>query len=297
MKTRANGIEIEYETFGNAGDDPLLLVMGLGGQLTLWDEAFCQMLADRGHYTIRFDNRDVGLSTHFDKAGAPNLVQLMTASANGGEPPEVAYTLDDMADDAAGLLDALSIERAHLVGASMGGMIARTVAIRHPDRVKSLVSIMSNTGHPDSPVAKPEVLAVLMQPPAETREAAIEGAVATWEKIGSPGFPFDEERIRARSARDYDRAYHPEGTARQLAAVTVHGDREPALSKLSTPTLVIHGSDDPLVPPGNGQRTADAIPGAELLMIEGMGHDMPPGAFAQITDAIATHAKLSSRAS
>lgn len=293
MRTTANGIEIEYETFGAAGNDPLLLIMGLGGQMTLWDEEFCEMLADAGFYTIRFDNRDVGLSTWFDEAGTPDMVQLMMATAQG-EPPATPYTLDDMADDTAALLDALSIEHAHVVGASMGGMIAQTVAIRHPQRVRSLVSIMSSTGNPEAPQAKPEVMAKLMAPPPSTREARIEQSVDLWKTIGSPGFPMDEARIRERSGRDYDRAFHPEGTARQMAAIVTHGNREEQLSRLAIPTLVIHGAADPLVPPGNGELTANAIPGAELLVIDGMGHDLPPAAFRRLSDAITGFAKRAS---
>jgi len=290
MRATANGIEIEYETFGPPDGDPLLLIMGLGGQMTLWDEAFCEALASRGHLTIRFDNRDVGLSTWFDQAGVPDLAQAMMASLSG-DPLEPPYTLDDMADDAAGLLDALSIDRAHVVGASMGGMIAQTFAIRHPARLTSLVSIMSATGHPDSPQAKPEVMAKLLAPPPDTREGRIEQSLDLWRTIGSPGFEMDEARIRERSGRDFDRAFHPEGTVRQMAAIVAHGSREEALARVAAPSLVIHGAADPLVPPGSGERTARAIPGAELLMIDGMGHDLPPQLFGTLANAIASHAR------
>jgi pimeloyl-ACP methyl ester carboxylesterase len=290
MRATANEIEIEYDTFGPSDGDPLLLIMGLGAQMTLWDEEFCEMLGELGHRTIRFDNRDVGLSTWFDDAGLPDMVQLMTASAQG-ETVSSPYSLYDMADDAAGLLDALSIERAHIVGASMGGMIAQALAIRHPKRLRSLVSIMSSTGHPDAPQAKPEVLGKLMAPPPETREARIEQSVDLWRTIGSPGFETDYDRIRARSGRDYDRAFHPEGTVRQMAAVVANGSREERLAEVKVPTLVIHGAADPLVPPGCGERTAQAIPGANLLMIDGMGHDLPPQLFRRISDAIAANAR------
>jgi len=289
MRTSANGIEIEYETFGPTSGDPLLLVMGLGAQLTLWDDEFCQMLADTGFFAIRYDNRDIGLSSYFDHAGPPDMMKLMMARAQG-DPVQTAYTLDDMADDAAGLLDALSIDRAHVVGASMGGMIAQTIAIRHGARVKSLVSVMSTTGSPDAEPAKPDVMAALMRPPAGSREAQIEQSIDLNRTIGSPGFARDEQRTRERIARDYDRAFHPEGTQRQMAAIVTADSRMDALGQLRMPTLVIHGDADVLVPPSNGQQTARAIPGAELMMIEGMGHDFPPEIFERVTKAIADNA-------
>jgi len=289
MCTSANGIDIEYETFGEPSQDPLLLVMGLGAQLTLWDENFCQMLADRGFFAIRYDNRDIGLSTYFDEAGPPDMMKLMMASAQG-EPVKVAYTLGDMANDAAGLLNALSIDRAHIVGASMGGMIAQAIAIQHGPRVKSLVSVMSTTGGPDAEPAKPEVMAALMKTPAPNRESQIEQSIELNATICSPGFPRDEQRARDRIARDYDRAFHPEGTQRQMAAIVASDSRLEGLGRLTMPALVIHGDADVLVPPSNGKQTADAIPGAELLNIEGMGHDFPPAIFERITDAIANNA-------
>jgi len=289
MRADVRGIEIEYETFGEPSGDPLLLIMGLGAQLTLWDEAFCQMLAERGFYAIRFDNRDIGLSSYFDEAGLPDLPSLMMAAAEG-RSIELPYRMDDMADDAAGLLEALGIERAHIAGASMGGMIAQTVAIRHADRVKSLVSVMSSTGNPEAPQAKPEILARLMAPPAAEREARIEQTVELARTIGSPGFPFDVERVRERAARDHDRAFHPEGAARQMAAILAQPNREPELARLQVPALVIHGTADPLVPTECGRMTARAISDAELLLIEGMGHDFPPATFEQIADAIRANA-------
>ena len=289
MRATANGIEIEYETFGDPGGDPLLLVMGLGAQLTLWDEAFCGMLADRGYYAIRYDNRDVGLSTDFDHAGPPDIPALMMAAAEGRDL-ELPYTLDDMAADAAGLLDALSIERAHVVGASMGGMVAQLIAIQHGQRVKSLVSVMSTMGGPDAPQAKPEVMAQLMMPPAPSREAQIEQGLRLSRTIGSPGFAFDEARRRQNIARDYDRAFRPQGTARQMAAIVATPGRKQALAEVDVPALVIHGDADVLVVPENAKLTADAIPSAELLMIDGMGHDFPPELFGTIADAIAGNA-------
>ncbi len=282
---RANGIRIEYDTFGKPGDEPLLLVMGLGGQMILWHEEFCGRLAESGHYVIRFDNRDVGLSTKLDEAGIPDIFGILQAVASGG-PVRVPYTLDDMADDAAGLLDALGIDRAHVCGASMGGMIAQTIAIRHPDRVRSLVSIMSTTGHRDLPQAKPEVFSLLVTPSPADRAGFVDHSVVLWRAIGSPGFPFDEEMIRERSARTYDRCFHPAGSARQLAAILAHGSRREALRGVKVPALVIHGADDPLVPVEGGKDTAAAIPGAELMIVEGMGHDNPRPIWPRVVGAI-----------
>ncbi len=285
-----NGIEICYESFGRREDAPLLLVMGLGSQMVLWDEDFCGALVERGHYVVRYDNRDVGLSTKFEQAGAPNVLELMQNAQSGG-PLEAPYLLDDMADDAAGLLDALELPSAHVVGASMGGMIAQTLAIRHPERVQSLTSIMSSTGNPELPPARPEAMAVLMRKRATDREGAIEAAVEAQKVIGSSGFPFDEARVRERAARQYDRCFHPEGLARQLAAIVASGSRVAALGGVRAPTLVIHGDADPLVPIDGGRDTAQAIPGAELLVIEGMGHDLPRQAWPRVVDAIAEHAR------
>ncbi len=287
-KIDTNGIRIEYDTFGSKRDEPLVLVMGLGAQMLLWDERFCEQLAARGHFVVRFDNRDVGLSTHFDAHGAPDLIALMTAAATG-QPVSVAYTLDDMADDAVGLIDALGFDDAHFVGASMGGMIVQTIAIRHPGRVRSLVSIMSTTGNPTLSPARPDLLARLAGPAPVGRDASIEAGVEMWKLISGPGYPFDESEIRARSALMYDRSNHPEGQARQLAAIMVHGNRAPRLATVRAPTLVIHGTDDPLVPVEGGHDTAAAIPGAELLLIPGMGHDLPVPLFGKLVDAISTH--------
>ena len=248
------------------------------------------MLGELGHRTIRFDNRDVGLSTWFDDVGLPDMVQLMMASAQG-ETVSAPYSLEDMADDAAGLLDALSIERAHIVGASMGGMIAQALAIRHPNRLRSVGVTRRGHDRDEAPQAKPEVLGKLMAPPPDTREARIEQSVDLWRTIGSPGFETDDDRIRERSGRDFDRAFHPEGTVRQMAAIVANGSREERLAEVKVPTLVIHGAADPLVPPGCGERTAQAIPGASLLMIDGMGHDLPPQLFRRLSEAIAANAR------
>ncbi|MEN8182861.1 MAG: alpha/beta fold hydrolase [Myxococcota bacterium] len=290
----SNGIQLEYDTFGDRSGRPLLLIMGLGAQMILWDEEFCEALAARGHWVVRFDNRDVGLSTKFDEAGVPNVLELMQRTA-AGEPVFTPYTLDEMADDAAGLLDALELDSAHVCGASMGGMIAQTVAIRHPERLRSLVSIMSTTGDPDLPPARPDAMVILMTPPPSDRAGSIERAVTTWKTIGSPGFAFDETRIRERAGRLYDRCFHPAGVSRQLAAILAHGSRSEALGGVTVPTLVVHGDADPLVPVEGGRDTAKRIPGAELLVIEGMGHDLPPALWPRLADAISEHtAKASS---
>lgn len=293
-KTSANGIEIEYQTYGSRENPALLLVMGLGAQMTRWDDALCGLLAHHGLFVIKFDNRDVGLSTHLTDLGVPDMTTLVAALAEGAAP-SVPYTLDDMSNDGFGLLDALGIEQAHLCGASLGGMIAQTMALNAPQRVLSLTSIMSSTQDPSLPAAHPDAAAVLQAPPARSREEAIERAVSASGVIGSPGYPADPERVRERAAQDYDRAFDPAGVARQMAAaVAATGSRRERLTGLEVPTLVIHGADDPLVPLACGEDTAAAIPGAELLVIDGMGHDLPVALHQRIADAIASHAGRSS---
>jgi pimeloyl-ACP methyl ester carboxylesterase len=269
---KANGITIEYETFGDAGSPPVLLIMGLGAQLTLWDTRFCTALANAGYYVIRYDNRDVGLSTTFEEA---------TISP--------AYTLSDMAADAAGLLDSLGIESAHIVGASMGGMIAQTFAIEFPTRTRTLVSIMSTTGDQTVGQPKPDALAALLAPPPTTRDGAIEAGVKISRIIGSTDFTFDEQAVRDRAAASYDRSFNPAGTARQLAAIMAQPDRTAALGEVKAPALVIHGEADPLVTPSGGKATAAAIPGAKLKLIPGMGHDLPPALYGEIVGELSTH--------
>jgi pimeloyl-ACP methyl ester carboxylesterase len=281
----ANGITIEYEEFGDHGGRPLLLIMGLGAQMILWHEEFCQQLAARGYRVIRFDNRDVGKSTWFDQLGMPDVAAAVGASLLR-QPVQAPYLLRDMAADAVGLLDALQIEKAHIVGASMGGMIAQAVAIEFASRVLTLTSIMSSTGNPDLPPATPEAMGVLLAPLPPDREEAIERSVTVFRTIGSPGFPFDEAEIRARSARSYDRGFNPAGTVRQLVAILASGSRKDVLKAVRVPALVIHGKADPLVPFAAGQDTAAAIPGAELLAIDGMGHDMPRAVWPRIIDGI-----------
>ncbi|UCE84629.1 MAG: alpha/beta hydrolase [Deltaproteobacteria bacterium] len=287
-RLRANGVDIEYEIFGEPDADPLLLVMGLGAQMILWEEEFCEQLAARGHRVIRFDNRDVGLSSKLDAAGVPNALAGMAARARG-EPFEAPYTLRDMATDAAELLDGLGLEAAHVAGASMGGMIAQTLALEHPARVRSLTSIMSTTGDPSLPPPTPEAMSVLLTPAPTDREANIERAVETASILAGSGFPIDVQRVRRRAARIYDRSFHPPGLARQLAAIVASGSRAEALASLRVPTLVIHGDADPLVPVECGIATHAAIPGSELLLIEGMGHDLPPATWPRIVDAIRKH--------
>ena len=281
----ANGIQIEYETFGNPNSPPLLLIIGFGGQLFFWDDELCEQLAQRGHYVIRFDNRDVGLSTKLEEAGVPDIGALMRGEAI--HPP---YTIEDMADDAVGLLDALGIEKAHICGMSMGGMIAQAVAINHPRRVLSLISIYSTTGNPELPQPTPEALGILLTPPPEEREANIAHTMKLFRTIAGPGFPFDEEWHRKLASQAYDRAFYLPGVARQFVAIWTQKNRKPALASVSVPTLVIHGADDPLVPVEGGKDTAEAVPEAELKIIEGMGHDLPhSGAWPQIIDAIVDH--------
>ena len=288
---KSNGIRIEYETFGNPSSPPLLLIIGLGLQMIAWDEKLCELLAERGHYVIRFDNRDAGLSYKFEDWGVPDIMAVIGAVMRGGVPA-APYSLDDMADDAVGLLDALGIGKAHVCGMSMGGYIAQSVAVRHPSRVLSLISIYSHTGNRDLPKAKPEVMKLLLTPSPQERGAYIEHRLKVGRAISGPGFPFDEEWYRKLAARSYDRAFYPQGAARQLVAILTQPNRKPALASVSAPTLVVHGADDPLVPVEGGRDTAEAIPGAELMIIDGMGHDLPHGsAWPRILEAIIEHTK------
>jgi pimeloyl-ACP methyl ester carboxylesterase len=263
----ANGIRLAYETFGEPGQPPVLLVMGLGAQMVGWHDDFCRALS-AGRYVVRFDNRDVGESEWLQ--GTVDLAACMA-----GDTSSAVYTLEDMADDAVALLAELGLESAHVVGASMGGMIAQTLAIRHPERVRSVTSIMSTTG--ERGIAKPTdaAAAALLSPAARTREEAMERAVTVSAVIGSPAYPRDESELRERAARAWDRGVNPSGFARQLAAIQASGDRTRALAGVRAPVLVVHGEDDPLVPVTGGRATAAAIPGAELWVVPGMGHDLP----------------------
>ncbi len=286
-KARANGIEICYEQQGDESGVPLLMVHGLGAQLTGWPPELRELLVAEGFRLVYYDNRDIGLSTHFDEAGMPKLVTMFTAGRISAPP----YRLEDMADDAIGLLDVLGIETAHVVGVSMGGMIAQTIAIRHPGRVRSLCSIMSTTGARGVGTPTNDALAVLIRPFAKSRDEAIEQAMATLAVIGSPGFPHDGERERQRYEAAYDRMYHPEGVARQLAAIMAARDRTKALGSLRVPTLVIHGAADPLIRLSGGEATAKAIPGAKLIVIDGMGHDLPVEVYGQVVAALTANAR------
>jgi pimeloyl-ACP methyl ester carboxylesterase len=286
----ANGIQIEYDTHGDPSATPLLLIMGLGGQLIHWHADFCAQLAAQGHFVIRFDNRDIGLSTKFDGAGLPDIREIFNALLHG-ESIRAPYLLSDMADDAAGLLAALNISSAHICGASMGGMIAQSFAIRHPRRLLSLISIYSTTGNPRLPPPNSAALQVLITPPPVARQAYIDYAVKTYQTTAGRGFSFDEDFHRQIAADAYDRSFYPQGVARQLSAVLAQENRKPALAKVTAPALVIHGTDDVLVPVECGKDTAAAIPGAQLLLIEGMGHDLPQkgGPWPKIVAAIASH--------
>jgi pimeloyl-ACP methyl ester carboxylesterase len=286
---RVNSIEIVYDTFGETSAPPLLLIMGLGEQMIAWDEDFCRQLAARGYWVIRFDNRDVGLSTKLDEAGVPDVFSLMQAQAQG-EAIQSPYMLRDMADDAVGLLDALAIVSAHVVGISMGGMIAQEIAIHHPKRLRTLTSIMSSTGNPELPPPRPEALPILLTPFPTDREGYIRHSIETWRVLSGPGFPLDEGRVKQRAGRSFDRGLSLAGTARQLAAILASGSRQKALQSVTVATLVIHGNADPLVPVECGIDTASSIPGAKLLIIEDMGHDLPLVVAPQVIEAIARHA-------
>jgi pimeloyl-ACP methyl ester carboxylesterase len=284
-RLRAGEIEIAYETFGAPGDPPLLLIMGLGMQMLAWRDDLCGLLADQGFRAIRFDNRDVGLSTHLDDAPEPDLPELIA-----GDHSSAPYQIEDMAEDALGLLNGLGIERAHVVGASMGGYIAQALAIRRPDRVLSLTSIMS-TPSVEVGRATRDAQVVLLAPPATSRDAAAQRAVEVMRVIGSPDYPFDEQEVVDLARQTYDRHADPRGVLRQLAAIVVSSDRTDALRGLRVPTLVIHGEADPLVQLEGGKATAAAIPGARLLTFPGMGHDLPRALWPPIVAAIADLAR------
>jgi pimeloyl-ACP methyl ester carboxylesterase len=284
--TRPELVDIEYETFGSPDDPAVLLVAGFVVQLTSWEVEFCSRIADGGRYVIRFDNRDCGMSTKLDGVAA-DWQGALQALLSGGPMPDVPYTLTDMANDCVGLLDALDIDAAHVVGASMGGMIAQTLAIEHPERVRSLTSVMSSTGDPRTGKPEPEALEVLLTVPPTEREAYIAASerVAVW---ASKRY-VDLERIRRRAAESFDRSFYPAGSPRQLAAIYASGDRTAALNWLDVPTLVIHGRDDTLITPSGGTATAEAIPGAHLLLVADMGHDLPPQLWPLVVSAILGH--------
>ncbi len=281
----ANGIEIAYQEIGDASAEPLLLIMGLGTQMLGWDEEFCGLLANRGFRVIRFDNRDIGRSTKFEVAGVPRPADLLI-----GRRSTAPYLLTDMAADTTALMDYLEIDEAHLVGASMGGMIAQTVAIENPDRVRSLVSMLSTTGN--RLVGRPELktFGVLLAHPPPGRESAIEQALKTFRIIGSPGYPLDEQRLREIVGGSFDRGHSRAGVLRQLHAITASGDRTSELRKLRLPATVLHGERDRLINSSGARATAKAIPGARLRIFEGMGHDLPRALWGEFIEEIAAAA-------
>ena len=292
----ANGIILAYDSFGDGAAETILLIAGLGTQMIRWTAPFCRELVTRGYRVVRFDNRDTGRSTHFTEHGAMDFATLAAALAKG-RGPKLAYTLDDMASDALGLLDALSIRRAHIVGRSMGGMIAQILASEHPSRVLSHTAIMSTTGNPDLPSAVPDVMTMMMRPaPDPVLDVAgfLDHGVAFARRIAGTAHPFDEEVCRALLQEEVRRGRAPGGFGRQLAAVGVAGDRRSRLAAITAPTLVIHGTDDPLFPPACGEDTAASIPDAEMMLIPGMGHDLPPSLYRAIANAIERTARRSS---
>lgn len=282
---KVGDVELCYETFGDRSDPALLLVMGLGTQMIAWRDGFCDELVNCGFFVIRYDNRDVGRSTRFSGVKPPSAVELIRR-----KPRNAAYTLDDMADDALGLVDALGIERAHVAGASMGGMIGQVMAVRHPERVLSLTSIMSTTGGRFVGLQSPRVFPFLLGRPPEDEEKYIKRARSLFDVIGSPGFERDEDDFRELARASFRRGISPSGTGRQLAAIVGAGDRTADLRRIKTPTLVVHGSDDKMIAPSGGRATAKAIPNAKLMVIEGMGHDLPRGLWERLADAIAENA-------
>lgn len=282
----ANGLRLEYDSFGNPSDPPMVLIMGLGAQMISWPVAFCEMLAEKGYYVVRFDNRDCGLSTHFVDAPVPDVAAILA-----GDYTTASYRMSDFAADTAGLFDALGFTKVHVVGASMGGMIAQQLVIDHPDRVASLCSIMSTTGDPNVGQATPEALALLTRPAAPDRDAAIESGLAALKLIGSPDFPTPDDVLRQRTANGYDRSYDPPAGLRQTAAIVASPDRTAGLHGVHVPTVVIHGTKDPLVNFSGGEATVAAIPGATFVPITGMGHDLPDQLFGTFVDAIVANAK------
>lgn len=285
MMAPANGIELCYQEMGDPEGEPLILVMGLATQMIAWDEGFCSLLADRGFRVVRFDNRDIGRSSRIHSAGVPSRIDMMS-----GRRATAPYLLRDMAGDTFGLMDHLGFESAHLVGVSMGGMIVQTAAIERPERVRSMVSIMSTTGSRRTGLPSLKSFGVLLGAPPKDRDAIIERGVKTFKVIGSPDFPFDEERVRDVAGRSYDRGHSAAGVIRQLHAITASGDRTRALRGVHVPTTVIHGTRDHLVRPAGGRATARAIPGARLRMIDGMGHDLPRAIWPEVVEAIASNA-------
>ncbi|MDE2365032.1 MAG: alpha/beta hydrolase [Hyphomicrobiales bacterium] len=285
---KSNGQTLCYQTFGDGRAPVILLIMGLGAQMTLWDDDFCAQLAGRGYRVVRFDNRDIGRSSKIDAPVKVDFADLIMKQMRG-EKIESPYTLRDMAADACGLLDHLGISRAHVVGASMGGMITQEMAINFPDRMLSMTSIMSSTGNPALPPPTPEAAAVLMAPPPKSREDYIEAFAKTWKVLRAGSFPADESRDAQRAARTWERGLNPMGVARQMLAIFASGDRRAKLGAAKTPALVIHGDVDPLVRLAAGEDTAKSIPGSKLVVVKTMGHAIPTPLAPQIVDTIAQH--------
>lgn len=293
-QANANNIRIEYETFGASSDPTILLIMGMGMQMIAWPELFCRELAAQGFHVIRYDNRDTGLSTKFDGVKVPGIASLLIRHTLRW-PIRVPYTLRHMADDAVGLLDSFGIEKAHVIGASMGGMIAQNVAAAHPERLHSLVSLMSTSGNRSLPRTDPVVTRHLFRsrPDSSNREAVIAHNMRSMELIGSPDFPVDEESRREMATMSYDRSFYPAGFARHVAAIVQDGDRRPRLRTIKTPTLVIHGREDLLVPVAGGIDTAEHIAGSQLEIIDGLGHNLPTEIWPQVIGLMAEHARQS----
>jgi pimeloyl-ACP methyl ester carboxylesterase len=281
----ANGIELAYQEMGDPEGEPLILVMGMATQMIAWPEDFCSLLADRGFRVVRFDNRDTGRSTKLDSAGVPSRIDMMS-----GRRATAPYLLRDMARDTFGLMDHLGFDSAHLMGVSMGGMVVQTAAIEEPQRVRSMVSAMSTTGSRWTGLPSVKAFGVLLAPPPKGRDAIVERGIKTFKVIGSPDFPFDEERVRDVAGRSHERGHSAAGVLRQLHAITASGDRTSALRNVEVPTMVIHGSRDPLVRPAGGRATARAIPGARLRIIDGMGHDLPRAVWPEVVEAVAENA-------
>lgn len=285
---KANGIDLAYDSFGDETAEAMLLIAGLGTQMIRWTVQFCRELAARGYFVIRFDNRDSGCSTHFNHYPALDFGAL-SAALMAGQRPDIPYTLSNMADDAIGLLNGLSIDRAHFVGRSMGGMIAQIAASEYPERVSSLISIMSSSGNPLLPQAAPDVMAMMTKPgpnPLEDEAGFLAHNLAFARRIAGTGYPLEEASYRALILEEVRRSYDPAGFARQIAAIAVSGDRRQRLATITAPALVIHGADDPLFVPECGEDTASAIPGAEFMLIDGMGHDIPHQLYKAIADSI-----------
>ncbi|MGG4479931.1 alpha/beta fold hydrolase [Paenibacillus illinoisensis] len=285
---KVNGIDLAYESYGNKTDETILLIAGLGTQMIRWTVPFCEMLVARGFRVIRFDNRDTGLSTHFSHHPTLNF-EALANTLMSGQRPDIPYTLNDMSDDAIGLLDALGIRKAHFVGRSMGGMIAQLAASRYPERVLSLTSIMSTTGNPDLPPTSPEIMALMTRPapnPMEDEEGYLAHSLAFAKRISGTGYPFEVDEYRSLIREEVQRAYDPGSVGRQIAAIAVSGDRRPHLAKVTVPSLIIHGMDDPMFVPACGKDTAQAISGAEFMLLEGMGHDLPAQLFETVVAGI-----------